>query len=1372
MKNHVNQLLSFNLFRKVISRIISILNLKWILILITVNLLISYYSFSQAIDPTPYRGIYVNDFIKTNDPAHTILGSNLRETELLEFAKANNIKRLDFYTLYPTFNSNWGDINPLTSNTYANDYCSFANRAKDDYCIEQFAVAGSSIGFFNNINVWNTLIVTAPYSFATSHIPNIATFFSDYSFVQNSYTAADGNIALVSEYLKCYLRIIDRYYENNNLITGCKFDVFDIEYEYWRSYTNYDWNGFKTLLNALVTLNTNTSYHFKIHVYTVLKNIPPNAPTFFIQEEANFIDPIAHRIYLTDYPEAPNNDPQHFWSYFPFLPGVIAFRNSNPSGTLITPLLNNDGNGNPEGLFDWLNDATHPEQSLYKSEKIFLDDAIQNHIADIGNSIITEGSFQWFKYTPAKQASSNSQNNQYCTNNELFYINGATNYCPGIPTVTICNPLTLSYIGNYETGVTCDWTFGDGNGISGALPEDQTHTYHALGTYTISCHVKFPPSAISPSQTCDYEFHRDVTIIGAAVNAGLDQTICSSNIVPLQGSYSGAASSATWSTNGTGTFNNISSPTATYIASSADIANGEVLLTFTTNNPSGACGAVNDDVKITFATSPSISFSPSNPSICFGNSVGLNANGASSFLWSPSSGLSCTTCSSPTANPTVTTTYTVIGTSNDCSSTATITVIVIPSVSVSPTSPLAFCTGGSGITLTASNATSYSWIPANGLNCTTCSVVNANPSVTTTYTVVGTGTNGCTNSSTSVVTILANPPVSITPGGAPCIGTQLCTNTGFTSYSWLPNHETTSCIPTSAPISIYSVTVTNANGCTSSASASLTLSCCGGGTLLNQSSFNANIIPAGTYNLNSNILLSHSVTLDGCIITIGAGYSITVPNQYTLTVQNGAELSACGNMWRGIIVNGGGTFTSLPTGANCKIKDAQYAVEVKDNGTINIDKCDFINDYIGVNLYDLGAAGPIHINGYIKNSSFSTIGSLKAVNPSGVPNNFQYTHSFAGIRAYNVSLFNVGVNNGTSVNQFIDLNFGIHSTNSNLGVTDYRFRRIKKYDLPPIDTSALRNYGSAVFTTGNPTANYLTMTGRKITTDPDFQECHYAVNSSNSNINIKVNKIDNCDFGIYVSQGNSLIINAINNYIDCNTYGVSLIAVDRFSHSAIYSNIIYGGQRQTDVNGIPTLATGINVAGFNHINTNTHIIQNSIHLFDYGFAGIELNAIKSSFVSFNYITLHNSVNNTMKGISLSGSQENTISCNSVNGTVSGQINYSTDETGYDIFDSQSNDIRCNAATQTSNGYRFSGTCNGGLQSTTLTSNDIGSHYNGLIYTFSALVDPQINQGNWWYQTTYPGFAATNLNPSQLAVANERYDVYANLLSGQNLPIPS
>src|SRR5207247_335062 len=66
-------------------------------------------------------------------------------------------------------------------------------------------------------------------------------------------------------------------------------------------------------------------------------------------------------------------------------------------------------------------------------------------------------------------------------------------------------------------------------------------------------------------------------------------------------------------------------------------------------------------------------------------------------------------------------------------------------------------------TLIASGtATSYSWAPAAGLNTTTGTTVNASPSVTTTYTVTGTVSGGCSATATSVVTINAAPTVVAT----------------------------------------------------------------------------------------------------------------------------------------------------------------------------------------------------------------------------------------------------------------------------------------------------------------------------------------------------------------------------------------------------------------------------------------------------------------------------------------------------------------------------------------------------------------------------------------------------------------------------------
>ncbi len=161
--------------------------------------------------------------------------------------------------------------------------------------------------------------------------------------------------------------------------------------------------------------------------------------------------------------------------------------------------------------------------------------------------------------------------------------------------------------------------------------------------------------------------------------------------------------------------------------------------------------------------------------ICLGQSGVLTATGATTYTWSPSTGLSASTGGTVTASPTISTTYTVTGTvSVGCSGTATSVVTVNPQPIV-VVLPLIICNGQSGA-LTATGATTYTWSPSTGLSATTGATVNANPTTTTVYTVIGTAANGCTNSTT--VTVTVNPIPSVTsalPSYSICSGPTLAT---------------------------------------------------------------------------------------------------------------------------------------------------------------------------------------------------------------------------------------------------------------------------------------------------------------------------------------------------------------------------------------------------------------------------------------------------------------------------------------------------------------------------------------------------------------------------------------------------------------------
>lgn len=95
---------------------------------------------------------------------------------------------------------------------------------------------------------------------------------------------------------------------------------------------------------------------------------------------------------------------------------------------------------------------------------------------------------------------------------------------------------------------------------------------------------------------------------------------------------------------------------------------------------------------------------------------------------------------------------TILSGGNICISQNNCTTINITplTINVSPSSSI-IVSGGS-VTLTASGASTYTWLPTAGLSCTSCAITVASPTVTTTYTVTGT-INGCTATTTVTITV-------------------------------------------------------------------------------------------------------------------------------------------------------------------------------------------------------------------------------------------------------------------------------------------------------------------------------------------------------------------------------------------------------------------------------------------------------------------------------------------------------------------------------------------------------------------------------------------------------------------------------------------
>lgn len=226
-----------------------------------------------------------------------------------------------------------------------------------------------------------------------------------------------------------------------------------------------------------------------------------------------------------------------------------------------------------------------------------------------------------------------------------------------------------------------------------------------------------------------------------------------------------------------------------------------------------------------------VSLGPANPTICTGGSIVLTASGSDQYTWTPATGLSSTTDSIVTASPLTTTTYTVTGTTPMCTASNTITVTVNPLPQITVTPPGGNICIGDSITLTASGADTFVWTPDNTLSSGTGSTVIAFPQVPTTYTVTGTDTNMCVNSTS--VTVVASPGPTIIINASPdhiCPGdTSILTLSGAASnIVWSPPNglsTTTGSVTHASPAATttYSVIADN-NGCISTTQYTLVVS--------------------------------------------------------------------------------------------------------------------------------------------------------------------------------------------------------------------------------------------------------------------------------------------------------------------------------------------------------------------------------------------------------------------------------------------------------------------------------------------------------------------------------------------------------------------
>ncbi len=373
-----------------------------------------------------------------------------------------------------------------------------------------------------------------------------------------------------------------------------------------------------------------------------------------------------------------------------------------------------------------------------------------------------------------------------------------------------CNTLG-TITANAATGGTSPYTYS----WSGGAGTNLSISSLSSGTYVIT---------VTDSSGCTATASAIVTQPAASLGVTISSV---TNVLCNGGTGSITANAATGGTSPyTYLWSDASSQTS---LTAAGLSAGIYSITVTDNN---GCIAVTSVTVTQPASALSVSIASVTNASCNAGLGAAKANAAAggtapyTYAWTPSGGTGLTATALPAGSYTITATD-----NNGCTATA-IAVITQPTslaITTSSVNSIA-CYGGRG-SISADSATggtepyTYHWTPSGGTNLTASNLVAG------TYTITVTDNHGCTANVSATITTPANAVAismsshtSISCNGGSNGSATAFSATGGTSpynYSWSPsggNNLTAS----NLSAGIYTIVVTDNNGCTASANVNIT----------------------------------------------------------------------------------------------------------------------------------------------------------------------------------------------------------------------------------------------------------------------------------------------------------------------------------------------------------------------------------------------------------------------------------------------------------------------------------------------------------------------------------------------------------------------
>jgi len=507
-------------------------------------------------------------------------------------------------------------------------------------------------------------------------------------------------------------------------------------------------------------------------------------------------------------------------------------------------------------------------------------------------------------------------------------------------TVTVTNATGCSAIGSSTVTVNniTPPSFPPATYCPGSPPV--TLNAGSYNAYSWSVGATSASITVSPTSTATY----GVTVSGAGgCTASSTVTVTVNTLTPPTLAPASLCAGGAPVTLNAGTYNAYSWSTGATTQTISVNPASTALYSVTVTGAGGCTASASTTVTVNTATPPTLA--PA--AICAGGApVTLNAGaGYTNYSWSNSS-----INQSISVSPINTTTYTVTVTATGgCTATASATVTVNTAAPpVMP--PQTTCTGGNSVALNAGGGyTAYSW--STGAATQTISV---SPASNTTYTVTVTGAGGCTASG-SVAVNISNPPPFTIASSPICVGNSVTLNAGgpFSSYSWSTGVNTQSISVSPLATTTYTVTVADANNCTSVGSGTVTVNASptagitGSTTFCPGSSATLTATPAGAQAYSwSNGAATASITVNtpglyNVTVTNAGGCTgsaqVSVTQNASLSPGIGGDLTLCPGETTNLDAGSGFTQYTWSTGATTQTittgTAGTYSVTVSDAGS-------------------------------------------------------------------------------------------------------------------------------------------------------------------------------------------------------------------------------------------------------------------------------------------------------------------------------------------------------------------------------------------------------------------------------------------------------